>query len=228
MCVCVYACTHLLSCSVVSDSFPSHGLQSGRLLCPWEFPGKNTGVDCHFLLQGIVLIKIEPTTPTMAVGFFTTVSPGTSTSFKYFIYMMMSTGGILSYFFGAPHSTYHREHDTAGDQASRGTSASLPGKLLLTFQKVLNVPKSFPGTPVVPPKPPKSNPWTSSSPVLQADPSKCLLGISYTGCPSCLPGHRADLRFMNEMKIKTKPPLLINSFPSFIGDAPGSSIPYHL
>ena len=24
-----------------------------RLLCPWKFPGKNTGVGCHFLLQGI-------------------------------------------------------------------------------------------------------------------------------------------------------------------------------
>ena len=24
-----------------------------RLLCPWGFPGKNTGVGCHFLLQGI-------------------------------------------------------------------------------------------------------------------------------------------------------------------------------
>ena len=24
-----------------------------RLLCPWNFPGKNTGVDCHFLPQGI-------------------------------------------------------------------------------------------------------------------------------------------------------------------------------
>ena len=23
------------------------------LLCPWDFPGKNTGVGCHFLLQGI-------------------------------------------------------------------------------------------------------------------------------------------------------------------------------
>ena len=149
MCVCVYSCMHVLSCSVVSDSFPSHGLQSGRLLCPWDFLGKNTGVDCHFLLQGIVLIKTEPTTPTMAVGFFTTVSPGKSTSFKYLIYMMTSTGGILSYFFGAPHSTYHREHDTTGDQASRGTSTSLSEKFLFTFQKVLNVPKSFPGTPAL-------------------------------------------------------------------------------
>ena len=26
-----------------------HGLQPARLLCPWAFPGKNTGVGCHFL-----------------------------------------------------------------------------------------------------------------------------------------------------------------------------------
>ena len=26
-----------------------HGLQPIRLLCPWDFPGKNTGVGCHFL-----------------------------------------------------------------------------------------------------------------------------------------------------------------------------------
>ena len=24
-----------------------------RLFCPWDFPGNGTGVDCHFLLQGI-------------------------------------------------------------------------------------------------------------------------------------------------------------------------------
>ena len=29
-----------------------HGLPA-RVLCPWDFPGKNTGVGCHFLLQGI-------------------------------------------------------------------------------------------------------------------------------------------------------------------------------
>ena len=28
-----------------------HGLQPARLLCPWDSPGKNTGVGCHFLLQ---------------------------------------------------------------------------------------------------------------------------------------------------------------------------------
>ena len=38
---------------VVSNSLLPHGLQTGRLLCPWDSAGKNTGVGCHFLLQGI-------------------------------------------------------------------------------------------------------------------------------------------------------------------------------
>ena len=28
-------------------------MEPARLLCPWNFPGKNTGVECHFLLQGV-------------------------------------------------------------------------------------------------------------------------------------------------------------------------------
>ena len=39
--------------SVVSNSLWPHGLQPTRLLCPWDFPSKNTGVGCYFLLQGI-------------------------------------------------------------------------------------------------------------------------------------------------------------------------------
>ena len=31
--------------------YATHGLQLTRLLQPWDFLGKNTGVDCHFLLQ---------------------------------------------------------------------------------------------------------------------------------------------------------------------------------
>ena len=31
----------------------THGLQPARLLCPWDYLGKNTGVGYHFLLQGI-------------------------------------------------------------------------------------------------------------------------------------------------------------------------------
>ena len=37
--------------SVVSDSVRPHRWQPNRLLCPWDSPGKNTRVGCHFLLQ---------------------------------------------------------------------------------------------------------------------------------------------------------------------------------
>ena len=37
--------------SVVPDSSRPHGLQPTRLLRPWDFPGKSTGVGCHCLLQ---------------------------------------------------------------------------------------------------------------------------------------------------------------------------------
>ena len=36
---------------VMSDSSRPHGLQPTRLLCPWDFPGKSTGVGCHCLLR---------------------------------------------------------------------------------------------------------------------------------------------------------------------------------
>ena len=45
------------SCSVVSNSLWPHELQPIRLLCPWDSPGKNTRVGCHFLLQGIFQIQ---------------------------------------------------------------------------------------------------------------------------------------------------------------------------
>ncbi|XP_055438118.1 serologically defined colon cancer antigen 8 isoform X22 [Bubalus kerabau] len=32
-----------------------HEIMKQRLLCTWNFPGKNTGEDCHFILQGIIL-----------------------------------------------------------------------------------------------------------------------------------------------------------------------------
>ena len=40
-------------CSVVADFLWPHGLWPARLLCPCDSPSKNTGVGCHFLLQGI-------------------------------------------------------------------------------------------------------------------------------------------------------------------------------
>ena len=53
MCIshlCVRACS---ASSVMSNSLKPYGLQPTRLLCPWNYPGKNIGVGCYFLLHGI-------------------------------------------------------------------------------------------------------------------------------------------------------------------------------
>ena len=41
----------------MSDSLWPHRLQPIRLLCPQDFPGKNTGMGCHFFLEGIFPIQ---------------------------------------------------------------------------------------------------------------------------------------------------------------------------
>ena len=43
--------------SVKSDSLHPYGSQPSSLLCPWDSPGKNTGVGCHALLQGLFLTQ---------------------------------------------------------------------------------------------------------------------------------------------------------------------------
>ena len=50
-------CFVSVNCSVVPDSLQSHGLWPARFLCPWDSPGKNTGVGSYFLFQGILLTQ---------------------------------------------------------------------------------------------------------------------------------------------------------------------------
>ena len=67
VCVCVYICTHihttficLLVCLAAQwclSRFATPWTKPARLLCPWDSPGKNTGVGCHALLQGIFSIQ---------------------------------------------------------------------------------------------------------------------------------------------------------------------------
>ena len=71
----------MCACSVVSDSLQPHGLYPARLLCPWGFPGKRTGVDFHSHLQRLFLSQggsepISPASPALAGGFFTATPPG--------------------------------------------------------------------------------------------------------------------------------------------------------
>ena len=50
VCVCVCVCARARA-QLCPTLLRPHGLQPTRFLCPWNFPGKNTGVGCHFLLQ---------------------------------------------------------------------------------------------------------------------------------------------------------------------------------
>ena len=70
---------YLFTCSVMSDSLQPHRLQPARLLCPRDFPGKNTGVGCHCLLQGnLPNPGIEPMSPALTGEFFLSEPPGKS------------------------------------------------------------------------------------------------------------------------------------------------------
>ena len=61
---------------VMYDSLQSFGLKPTRLLSPWDSPGKNTAVGCHFLLQGIFPVQGSNPhllrLPSLAGEFFTT------------------------------------------------------------------------------------------------------------------------------------------------------------
>ena len=49
--ICLCCCCCCCVASVVSNSVWPQRRQPTRLPCPWDSPGKNTGVGCHFLLQ---------------------------------------------------------------------------------------------------------------------------------------------------------------------------------
>ena len=78
----------LYVCSVISDSLRPHEVWPTKLLCLCSFPGKNTGVGCHFLLQGIFPNQgskpLFLASPELAGRFFTT-PPGKSFNFLGFL-----------------------------------------------------------------------------------------------------------------------------------------------
>ena len=57
----------------MSNSFRPHGLYSAWLLCPWNSPGKNTGVGSHFLLLCSNLKKKSLSEPHSCCGHQSTV-----------------------------------------------------------------------------------------------------------------------------------------------------------
>ena len=65
VCVCVFVCVCVCVCvnrslgagsldtELWSTLFWAHGLKPTRAFCPWDFPGKNTGVGYHLFLHGL-------------------------------------------------------------------------------------------------------------------------------------------------------------------------------
>ena len=61
---------------------------------PWDFPGKNTEVGCHFLLQGYLPNPgIKPTSPALAGRFFTAEPLGSSMLIQMLSNKMVSRTG---------------------------------------------------------------------------------------------------------------------------------------
>ena len=75
-------------CATSLQSCPAllpYGLYPARLLCPCDTPGKNTGISCHALLQGIFLTQgsnFHLTSPALADRFLTTSPTFSSVQFS--------------------------------------------------------------------------------------------------------------------------------------------------
>ena len=74
LCVCVCVCV-LVTQSCLTLQL--HGLKPGRLLCPWDSPGKNNGVGSRYLLQGDRPDPgIELRSPALQADFLSSEPPG--------------------------------------------------------------------------------------------------------------------------------------------------------
>ena len=60
------------------NSFVALWAIAHQVLCLWYFLGKNTGVGCHFFLQGLLHSRVKAVSPTLAGGFFTAEPAGAS------------------------------------------------------------------------------------------------------------------------------------------------------
>ena len=71
------------SCSVVSDPQWPHRLQPSRLLRPWDFPGRSTGVGCHCLLFRTLSAPPNLVSATNTRCLFSTLSCGSLIKYLY-------------------------------------------------------------------------------------------------------------------------------------------------
>ena len=116
--------------SVVSDSVRPHRPQPTRLPRPWDSPGKNTGVGCHFLLQ-CMKVKNESE---VAQSCLTLATPWTAA------YQAPPSMGFSrqKYLSGVPSPSRNRPHAAAATKSLQSCptlcdpiDSSLPGSPLL-------------------------------------------------------------------------------------------------
>ena len=112
--------------SVMSDSLQPHGPQAARFFCPWDFPDKNTGVSCHFLLQSVFLPISKYKSKMMDVCSLTLFLPSNTVrkefvskglteqcqhftsnkNYLYYLSFILSTHNTLPSISGSPIETY--------------------------------------------------------------------------------------------------------------------------
>ena len=111
-------------------SLQPHGLYPAELLRPWESPGKNNGVGCHFLLQGIFLTQGLNPCPLHLWQWqdsFPLVPHGKRQSGGQVIFLGVSLGRGVDVWVGVGHSDQHWEQDvlhTLSEGLLLGTSNS--------------------------------------------------------------------------------------------------------
>ena len=123
--------------SVVSGSMWPHRLQPTRLLSPWNFLGKSTGVGCHFLLQGLPDPGIEPGSPVLQSDALPSEPPGKPV--KRLINSALNWQNLMSKKQSKEWIPWWFSQDTLSWKTSicRGQTSSLP------FDNFLNVTGSY-------------------------------------------------------------------------------------
>ena len=80
----IYIIKHCCCCLVAKSWLTLWDPMACQVPLPWNFPGKHTGMDYHFLLQGIFQPRDhELMSPALAGGFFTSEPPGKPTTEHY-------------------------------------------------------------------------------------------------------------------------------------------------
>ena len=81
----------------MSNSLWHQGLNPIKLLCPWDFLGKDTGVGYPFLLHGIFLTQESNPclkSPALAGKFFTTAPPGKPQAWGILLLSLVAQTGV--------------------------------------------------------------------------------------------------------------------------------------